>query len=898
MLKRLICLFISLIMLFSVACDNESNVTEDSSQVSEEQSKEDVSAPTESKPDEDSKPNEESNPDVEINGKEYAELIDSLLTDTANRKMNCKNTVFGKSYKTSIAAHNDYPDGKKLLTDGTKPTAFSSDGIWVGYVFNSADEVNVIDFDLGKVTDGLMDFSVRSLSLVEYAINAPESITVYLAGEDKEYVKVGVAHVPGGKIGENQPIDYSVYLQGAVSARYIRFEIAAAKKGWCFIGEITAMAYSDKFDEYSSLGSSLNDYYGYEGIPVITEEKYWDKQDDYDEIQNLLLKKKAMISASEYVQNDLVTNWYNTKSGIFLTDGTIATESSINDNRWYHITRGGSRVITVDMERISAVSGFSAGFLYEDSSGVQYPSDVTVKLSLDGVNWQTVFSHEGHTATEESEIFRYDEDFGKEYKARYFQLSFTVNTHTYIDDISVKARKNAEDALELVADKEQEEDDQKIYDGYAMPEDLYGVNNMLLSYHCYTDASGKSTENGLITEEEYLPYVAYLDKDGNIKDTFFDAYLYLPYVRHIHGEGSNFGRSADGWRAYVDDMFFEDRNMDALNSCAEKVYNQLGITDQKLKVFTSILYTFPTTYGGSKNNFGDIDGDGVDEDFANIEDRKAAIKWIMDEEYNRFKEKGYENLEFCGFYWFEEGITYSDPHEVDLIAFAVDYAHKLGVKIFWIPYNGAPGIKDWEKLGFDVACLQPNYMFNQVPADVLYETAKTASSLGMCVEIEFNDPNNKLEANKYIEYLIAGAKSGYMDAIKMYYQSGVPGAFHTACYSHKPDVRSLYDDTYLFAKGEFDPIWPEDVIISEAPLEFKLTKDGETQGSIDISEFSDVSGNLVVTLSPKYGSVKLSNDGSFVYYPVAGYEGGDSFAIAFDLGYGEPISTTIILTEE
>jgi len=895
MLKKILCTLLVLMFLLTGCGGNTANdeSREESNEESSDASDESSNSSDESSNTSDESPDNSDVSEPEGNGEDYITQIDKLVTDGANRDMNKKNLLISKKYTTSVAAHSDYPDNTNILTNGTLPLIFNSNGEWAGYVLQAENATNVIDIDLGKSVDGIMDFSVRSMDLIDFAIYAPKEVNVYVAGTDKEYVKVGTAHRPDGKLSQNNYIDYSLYLQGSVSARYIRYEIVANKKGWCFIGEISAMSYSDKYDEYSSLGSSLNDYYGYTDIPVIEAEEYWAEDSDFNRVQNLIKNKKPIISATEYVQNDLLTDWYNSRNIAMLTNGSYATESTIGDSNWLHITRGGQRIITVDMTKLSAVSGFKAGFLHEAGSGVQYPSDIKIKLSADGKAWQTVYTHKGIEAKNTEEIYRYDCDFEKEYKARYVQISFTVNTHTYMDEFEVKAKKNTAKAIDIVADKEEEDNgDVPVYDGYAMPDDLYGVHNMLLSYHCYTDANNKSAEEGLITEEEYLPYVAYLDKEGNIKDTFFDGFLYLPYVRHIHGEGSNFGRSAQGWKTYVDDMFYENRNMDALNACAEKVYGELGITDQKLKVFTSILYTFPKLYDGSVNSFGDINGDGVAESFADIEDRKTAIKWIMDEEYNRFKAKNYKNLEFCGFYWFEEGIDYSDPHEEELIAFAVEYAHKLGVKIFWIPYRTAPGVKDWKELGFDVACLQPNYMFGGLNPDVLYETAERASGLGMCVEIEINDPNNLLEANKYTEYLIAGAQTGYMNALKMYYQVGVPGAFYTACYSDKADVRRLYDDTYLFAKEKFDPIWPDEVIISETPLEFTYNENGTVTGTIDISMFADISGKLAITLSPKYGSVKLSGD-SFTYYPPEGCTIADSFEIAFDLGYGEPVPTTV-----
>ena len=408
----------------------------------------------------------------------------------------------------------------------------------------------------------------------------------------------------------------------------------------------------------------------------------------------------------------------------------------------------------------------------------------------------------------------------------------------------------------------------------------------MLSYHCLP-SNGQHGENGLITVEEYLPYVGYYDTNGKLQDTFFDAFLYLPYTSFNYADVSH---TLEGWNFYLDDIYYSNRNMNALNQAVSQVKKELSIPNYKCTVFTSILYTWTTLEDGSVNTFGDVDGDGKLDSFASIENRKKAIKWLIDQEYNRFLAQGYDHLTFGGFYWFEEAISFRDDNERDLIKFASDYVHSLGLKLFWIPYYCASGYAQWEELGFDVACMQPNYMFgNSASPEVLKITADKTKMLGMCVEIEMNSVSNPDDVRRYFQYLEAGEKYGYMSAVKMYYQGGVPGAFYNAYLSDDPTIRSVYDMTYLFSKEKF----------VSTPAEYQVLKTEYATGARELkgTKIYEAQGVFVPTLSvsPQHGDLRLNLDGSFTYYPESGFSGVDRFAIYLDYGFSrtEEIVVTI-----
>ena len=108
------------------------------------------------------------------------------------------------------------------------------------------------------------------------------------------------------------------------------------------------------------------------------------------------------------------------------------------------------------------------------------------------------------------------------------------------------------------------------------------------------------------TVEEAKVYVGYYNKEGKLEDTFFDSALFLPYSRFTY---SKHYKSADGWKYYIDNLFADGENVDALNEAVGIVGKELGV-DFKLKLFFSIFHTAPH-YGSFPEKFGDIDGDGL-----------------------------------------------------------------------------------------------------------------------------------------------------------------------------------------------------------------------------------------------------------------------------------------------
>ncbi len=340
------------------------------------------------------------------------------------------------------------------------------------------------------------------------------------------------------------------------------------------------------------------------------------------------------------------------------------------------------------------------------------------------------------------------------------------------------------------------------------PDILNGYENICLTYH-FRPESGNSVSQ---TAADLLPYVAYLDTNGNAQDFFFDSYLFLPWNANapsgatMHG-GTNNPTIASDWTAYVDDVFLSNRNVNALDTAMGQAKSALNDNTKKAGVFFTILYP-----AYNCTNFGSLGGKSLD--LSKQSDREYAIKWIIDEQIKRFTEGGYQNLDLLGFYWLEEEI-YS-TYDQSMMQYASEYLHSLGLKFIWIPWYQAPGYKNWETYGFDLACLQPNEIWQSTAMpNRVSDCAELCNTYGMSMQIETRDECAQQEYfDRYAKYLYGGLKSGAMDAVKFYYQGGKTGVYYSACYSKETLFRLVYDLTYQYAKGT---LTGEDLGLEETP---------------------------------------------------------------------------------
>ncbi|HBR30459.1 MAG TPA: hypothetical protein DD733_00085, partial [Clostridiales bacterium] len=745
---------------------------------------------------------------------------------------------------------------------------------WVGYVQSSGMDITV---DLGGVVEGICEFQTTHFLLKEWAINTISGITVSVSTNGDDYIKLGnMSMTDEAKDGNFYYLSLS--LQEGVKASHIKFTLIGTS-GWSFVSEVAAYSYAEAED------STLYNIYPNSKMPEkIENEELWDASDaDYSKSQNLLLNIiPQMFSAIPLEKRFLELNT-EPESGL-LTDGVYSPENNYANAAYFHMTRGVDRTLVFDLTKTSSISGYKLSFCHTQSAAVYLPTSITVFVSENGTDWYQIKRITDISSEDRTKCI-VEGKFGNIWKARFVAISMPVHTHLYCDEIEIIGKKSIAGATSASGGTRAQVAINP--DKYASPDKLSDVHDVILMYNARDISEYESEEQnkGLITIDESLSYVAYRDTDGKIIDYMADSYLYLPFGAFDH-------TTAEGWHKYVENTFTQGYNLDALNTAVGMANEVLGNSDYKVKVFLSVLR--PNLKYDENDNlitFGDIDGDGKNEDFTKLEDRVKCLKWEVDENLCLFNEGNYENLELVGFYWYEEQVSYQDAHELDMIKFAVDYVHGIDYAVIWIPYYQASGFYDWYALGFDVACMQPNYFWKGF-GNYIAENAIITKALGMCVEFEVDNAalGSSFFRKNYKAYLKGGIEYGYMkDTIHMYYISGGYGALYDSYLSKNKSDRSIYDDTYKFMKGTLEIETPKTP--DEQTFECKMNKTLSGQSV----QFDSNKSSLYLAYAPKYGSLILKNDGGFIYTPTKDFYGEDCFYVYADNDYlqSEIVKVTI-----
>ncbi len=747
-----------------------------------------------------------------------------------------------------------------LLTDGEYVT---DDKVSAAVHFSGKEEISVT-LDMGERVAGIGDMGISLYTNMGMNASLPKHIEFHVSDDGESYTLIGTVYrSPETVLNESNL--YLLSLQAQISFRYLKavIPVDAFLSEETYIDEICVFGYRDAPKKEESM--LTDNYYQNEPLPEVTEKEYWaETETDYSKEQNLVLNKPYRIMSSAWIDGIYLTDYYNTQpSNPALTNGKTGS-NAYGDAAYFHFSQFLDRTIIFDLEKISGVSSVTVGLLSYVDVGIKLPPSVQILGSMDGKVWGVLATGTPTTTRDQARM-----DFTLSFEktaARFLAVKTEVVSHLWMDEITVMGTKSVEDAVE----KEFTQSENPMPNEFLSSDALGGTENIMLMY----TFKNENPATGLNTVDELMPYVAYMDTEGNIKDSFFDAFLFLPCSTtcpsggHLYYDAKNPSRASD-WMLFEEDLFDPDHNVNALTKAVDRLDEALG-TDTEMPVYFSI---FSTVLGDK--GFGDVDGDGKNEDFSNIEDRKKAIAWWIDRLEARFAAGEYDNLKLDGFYWYHEAIETSDPHEVELLKFTADYLHSKGYYFIWIPYYMASGFNHWKSYGFDAAVMQPNYMFHDdVEEERLYYNAEFAKQLGLGVEIEadYGVTNDPAKRDKYLAYLQAGVETGYMDSIKMYYQDGGPGVLYNAYKSSDPAYRIVYDYTYQYAKGTL--IFGMDVLVDTT----YVGKMGERLTVFPKGEDGKLV-ECVLAQAPRYGSVQQANNGRFYYYPAEGFTGTDTFVV-------------------
>ena len=815
---------------------------------------------------------------------EYDPALNAYKADTttdAQRTSNLNSVSGGKSHTAAEDVCNSVSAGAditvdcarldtrvsqdiKLLTDGAATGATFGSNAWVG--ISAESESNVV-IDLGEVCTDICSFRVHCLNRPASLIRLPGCVDIAVSKDGKTFTDIARGYTP-----KTSQTNYtvSISLPKLASARYIRFTMPAGK-GYYWFEEISVLAHRPAPEQRFVYGD-LDMEFG-------VEEKFHPAGDaDYNDEINLVSGRNYQIVSELAMDEETYSKDNTSESDPLLTDGYLnpSTSAGLNcyNGKWFHFRYGDSRRVYFDLGAESAVTGFSARFLRCDRRGVYAPSKVRFALSENGTDWYVVGEKET-SYTKADEIITVEATLDSALRARYAMVLFAVNDHVFADEFTVSGKKNtfgvtsvADSGLESVSF------DSAGKNAYQAPgEDILGgTKDIALIYHNIQRDD----------RDFFLPYVGYVDEDGNVKDTMFDGYLFLPSTSALPSGGHAYGKNVyTDWLALYDDIFAAGQGLSALDSAAQQVKTKLGLSELKLKVFLTIPHM-----DESVTDFGDADGDGVTENLSSLDERVKVATLYADKLTRRFESGKYKNLSLCGFYWFHESIDEKDA----VTARAVNEAFgKQGRQMFWIPYFLAKGYSEWESFGFTSGCLQPNYAFHEnVSERRLYDASELAKKHGMSIELEIDEKafSDIRFFKKYMDYMSGGVKYGYMnESIHMYYQG--TDIFRKAAESEDARIRLIYDYTYRFIKATLE-------LAPQAPAGELITADKDTalSGTLDNDK-----GRRVFRLgaTPAHGSVTLTETGEYVYYPNKGFTGTDSFTYTVSnyLGVSESVTVEI-----
>ena len=793
-----------------------------------------------------------------------------LSTTVSATPVDSKNLTVGSKYSFANADFDERaPKNDTYLTDNNRTSQYFGDDVWVGFK-SKGDKNASLTVNLDKAHNNVYMFNVHALGL-GVDVELPAYIDVY-ASKGSDYTFVGRMYNLGK---EKTNFNYSLILPEYIEAKNIRFEFPKSDK-YFWIEEIQVIAgYND--EQPDVIFEPLN-------FPKVEEDIFWDESEpDYLKKQNLLLGLPQQVQALFYA--DVDTHGDESRAdNPCLTDGKKAStnqEMYCYSDSWF-FSRGGDGIeIFYDLGKLSAIESVNISFLEQDEWGIRRPKFLSVLLSDDGENWYKVADwsrgddkqntyHKSATRMEQG--FKFD----KAYAARF--ICFRIeNGFIFIDELEAFGTKHVHSNAVCLADSGID----------AVP---YYTNPESEAFATPENTPIKAKDIALVygdrsKPENLLPLVAYLDAEGNIKDTLMDGFIYCSHHNLPSGSQPHLKNFKQDWEYVLQHTFNGQAGFDKLDETVGQVKDALGIPDYKVKVYVTYL-----TLRDENPNFGDVDGDGISEDTSKPEDRKKIIDWFIDETMRRFEEKGYENLEFDGFYWVNEAVVW-EKDDSQIIQEVANATHAKGHNFLWIPYYKANRFFTGYELGFDIVCMQPNVVFTtDAPLWRFDSTAAMTKARKMCVEIEhsyqaFSDPSF---ARTYMLYLLYGVTTGYMDAIHIYYDD--VDNFSKMAVSDSALCRLQYDATYDFIKEKLD-------ITPDKLEDVKLTVKKDNVADFDLNE-SDKLQNFTLVTAPEHGYIAFDSDGSFRYYPEKGYTGTDSFTYTYNEFLGESEPCTVQITVE
>ena len=312
-------------------------------------------------------------------------------------------------------------------------------------------------------------------------------------------------------------------------------------------------------------------------------------------------------------------------------------------------------------------------------------------------------------------------------------------------------------------------------------DNAFGLHHTLLAY-TFTDVYSKN---------RWLPSVGYV-KDGEIQGVMYDSVIILPSPYHVYYGGQLATKKDwDRWREH------SYKNLETLNQAVKEVQDALNLKDYKVKVFLSLWKPENANHG----NWGALNGTSYSA--KNADQSFDMVKYMVDSYNAEMATKDYANLEYAGFYWFDESF---DTEMGDWYLRVTDYIHSTGRMVVHAPYYQSKGWEYGHVYGMDLVAMQSNY-FHHKPIENQYtgtfeRLAVNAQNVvnglvdGMTIECTTADDHDDMTTLKHTMKTVV--ENGIEDGYYIYYFGGGASAPYVACHSENAYIRSGYDELYRF----------------------------------------------------------------------------------------------------
>ena len=519
---------------------------------------------------------------------------------------------------------------------------------------------------------------------------------------------------------------------------------------------------------------------------------------------NLALGKDVKILNIAPIENSYASIEKGRKD--ILTDGTTGDPANCYSGDWAHFYRGVGRRLVVDLQDIKSVDGFEIGFIHDRNAGIYCPEFIKCYLSLDGEDYYEVAEiktpYEASFGEKVRAVYSADTEA---YRARYVMLEFYVEVNAFCDELRIFGGDCIGIESEISGNKFCDESK----NCYASLDSLDGVHNVPLLYFGYWPEDERVAK---LRKDDFLPYLAYIDREKNVLDTMFDGLMFLIVQGRCPSGGCLGYHGAPNLLSdceyILDELFADGQNLKAYDKAVEELKQALSLP----KDYKHKFYLTAPVPKISLNPFGDLNGDGIEEKLLSTEDCINAYAWFIDETLKRYNAEHFENIQLDGWFWVNESASRANRDDEENFATGcVNELHKRNQKCIFIPYFQAGGCEKAEKIGFDCTTMQPGLSFQSVlglnPEGMFCDFTKLCKKYGFGVELEIHhgvkNPDTKEQYGKlFDEYLLGCIRNGMMtETVHTYYQAAGPGVFHYCAHSNDDYQRAIYDKLYKFIKG-------------------------------------------------------------------------------------------------